>query len=125
MYVQMKIDIVKHGHIDAYSPRDEHSSQVYDLPGMDDHHNHYNVPIYWSVSVFLLRSYYQQMKGPMLLPFCIFLFLFHPYFGSYFLGVGPTATLNLLKSSKTCRPTHGIHFDRHKPLTSPINTACL
>jgi len=102
MYVPMKKDIVKHGHIDVYLPRDEHRSQVYDFPGMDDNHNHYNMPIYRSISVSLLWSYYQQMKGPMLLPFCFF-FLFHLYFGSYFLGVGPTATLNLLTSSKTCR----------------------
>jgi len=102
MYVPMKKDIVKHGHIDVYLPSDEHSSQVYDFLGMDNDHNHYNVPVYWSVSVSLLRSYYQQMKGPMLLPFCLFFSLFHPYFGSNFLGVGPTATLNLQKYSKTC-----------------------
>jgi len=50
MYVPMKKDIIKHGHIDVYLQRDEHSFQVYDFPGMDDDHNHYNVPIYWSVS---------------------------------------------------------------------------
>jgi hypothetical protein len=31
------------------------------------------------------------------------------------LGVGPTATLNLQKYSKTCCNSW-IHFDRHKPL---------
>jgi hypothetical protein len=97
----MKKVIVKHGHIDVYLSRDELSSLVYDFPGMDDHHNHYNVPAYWCVSVSPLSSYYQQMKGPMLLPFCLS-FLFHPHHGSYFFRVGPTATLNLLKSSKTC-----------------------
>lgn len=101
MYVQMKKVIVKHGHIYAYLSRDELTSLVYDFLGMDDHNKHYNVPAYWSVSVSILRSYYQQMKGPMLLPFCPYS-LFHPYHGSYFLGVGPTVTLNLLKSSKTC-----------------------
>jgi len=83
----MKKDIVKHGHIDVYLPRDEHSSQVYDFLGMDDDHNHYNVPVYWSVSVSLLRSYYQQMKGPMLLPFCLF-FPFQPLFWLLFFGSG-------------------------------------
>jgi hypothetical protein len=44
---------------------------VVDFPGMDDHHNHYNVAVCMSISVPLLRSYYQQIKGPMLLPFCL------------------------------------------------------
>ena len=101
MYVQMKKVIVKHSHTDVYLSRDELCSLVYDFPGIDDYHNHYNVPAYWSVSVSLLRSYYQQIKGPMLLPFCLS-FLFHTYHSSYFFRVGPTATLNLLKSSKTC-----------------------
>jgi hypothetical protein len=101
MYVPMKKDIVKHGHIDVYLQRDEHSSQAYDFPGFDDYHNHYNVPIYWSVSLSLLWSYYQQMKWPMLLPFCLpppplSTLILAPIF----LGVGPTATL--LKSSTTC-----------------------
>lgn len=124
MYVQMKKVIVKHGHIDVYLSRDELSSLAYDFPGMDDHHNHYNVPAYGSVSVSLLRSYYQQMKGPMLLPFCLS-FLFHPYHGSNFFGLGPTATLNLPKSSKTCCQLMEYILADINFFTSPINTLCL